>query len=123
MSDRIVIVGGGVAAARVSRSYREAGGGSRVTILSAEAHLPYNRPPLSKGLLRGAIEPEAVTVEPAAAYGELGIDVRLGMSVTAVEAEAGIVSLAGGEEIAYDQLVLATGSAPRRLGIPGERLD
>ena len=60
MSDRIVIVGGGVAAARVSRSYREAAGGGRVTMLSAEPHLPYNRPPLSKGLLRGTVEQDAV---------------------------------------------------------------
>ena len=74
MSDRIVIVGGGVAAARVSRSYREAGGDGRVTMLSAEASLPYNRPPLSKGLLRGTIEPDAVLVDPAAAYAELEID-------------------------------------------------
>ena len=98
MSDRIVIVGGGVAAARVSRSYREAGGDGRVTMLSAEASLPYNRPPLSKGLLRGTVEPEAVLVEPAAAYAELEIDVRLEAPVAAVDPSAGKVVLADGEE-------------------------
>ena len=89
MSDRIVIVGGGVAAARVSRSYREAGGDGRVTMLSAEASLPYNRPPLSKGLLRGTIEPDAVLVDPAAAYAELEIDIRLEAPVVAVDPSAG----------------------------------
>ena len=88
MSDRIVIVGGGVAAARVSRSYREAGGDGRVTMLSAEASLPYNRPPLSKGLLRGTIEPEAVLVDPATAYAELEIDIRLEAPVAAVDPSA-----------------------------------
>ena len=123
MSDRIVIVGGGVAAARVSRSYREAGGDGRVTMLSAEASLPYNRPPLSKGLLRGTIEPDAVLVDPAAAYAELEIDIRLEAPVVAVDPSAGKVVLADGEELGYDRLVLATGSTPRRLGIPGEDLE
>ena len=120
MSDRIVIVGGGVAAARVSRSYREAGGDGRVSMLSAEASLPYNRPPLSKGLLRGTIEPDAVLVDPTAAYAELEIDIRLEARVVAVDPSAGKVVLADGEELGYDRLVLATGSTPRRLGIPGE---
>ena len=123
MSDRIVIVGGGVAAARVSRSYREAGGDGRVTMLSAEARLPYNRPPLSKGLLRGTIEPETVLVDPAAAYAELEIGIRLEAPVVAVDPIAGNVVLADGEELGYDRLVLATGSTPRRLGIPGEALE
>ena len=123
MSDRIVIVGGGVAAARVSRSYREAGGDGRVTMLSAEASLPYNRPPLSKGLLRGTIEPDAVLVDPATAYAELEIDIRLEAPVVAVDPSAGKVVLADGEELGYDRLVLATGSTPRRLGIPGENLE
>lgn len=123
MSDRIVIVGGGVAAARVSRSYREAGGDGRVTMLSAEASLPYNRPPLSKGLLRGTIEPEAVLVDPATAYAELEIDIRLEAPVAAVDQSAATVVLDDGEELGYDRLVLATGSTPRRLGVPGEALE
>ena len=60
MSNRIVIVGGGLAAARTVRSYREAGGDAPVTVLAAETVLPYNRPPLSKGFLRGEVEAEAV---------------------------------------------------------------
>ena len=94
-----------------------------MTMLSAEAHLPYNRPPLSKGLLRGTIEPDAVFVEPATAYDELEVDVRLDTSVAAVDPSTATVVLAGGEEIGYDRLVLASGSTPRKLGIPGEHLE
>ncbi len=122
MSNRIVIVGGGVAAAQVSRSYREAGGGDQVTMLAGEARLPYNRPPLSKGLLRGSVEPDAVFVAPAETYDEVEIDVRLDASVTTVDPRARTVTLASGEEVGYERLVLATGSTPRRLGIPGEGL-
>src|SRR4051794_9694058 len=123
MSDRIVIVGGGVAAAQVSRSYRAAGGRDAMTMLSAEAHLPYNRPPLSKSLLRGTVEPDAVVVEPATAYAELDVDVRLDASVTGVDTSTSTVRLAGGEAVGYDRLVLAGGSAPRKLGVPGDPLE
>ena len=82
-----------------------------------------NRPPLSKGLLRGTIEPDAVLVDPTAAYAELEIDLRLEARVVAVDPSAGKVVLADGEELGYDRLVLATGSTPRRLGIPGEDLE
>src|SRR4051795_10687744 len=112
MSDQIVVVGGGVAAARMARSYREAGGAGAVTILSAEARLPYNRPPLSKGLLRGTVEPDGVLVEPAAAYDELDVDVRLAARVTAVDPERRKVVLADGETLGYDRLVLPSGSPP-----------
>ena len=79
MSNRIVIVGGGLAAARIVRAYRDAGGDAPLTMLSADTTPPYNRPPLSKGFLRGEIEADAVFVEPEAAYAELGVDLRLGM--------------------------------------------
>ena len=84
MTDRIVIVGGGLAAARTVRVYRDAGGAAPLTVLSAEHALPYNRPPLSKGFLRGELEADAVFVEPEAAYAELDVDVRLGKAVSAV---------------------------------------
>ena len=69
--DRIVIVGGGLAAARVARAFRDAGGEGSVSILSADTDPPYNRPPLSKGFLRGEMEADAVFVEPAETYAEL----------------------------------------------------
>ena len=93
-----------------------------MTMLAGEARLPYNRPPLSKGLLRGSVEPDAVFVAPAETYDEVEIDVRLDASVTTVDPRARTVTLASGEEVGYERLVLATGSTPRRLGIPGEGL-
>ena len=82
MTNRIVIVGGGLAAARVAKAFREAGGKGTVTMLSADTDPPYNRPPLSKGFLRGEIEADAVFVEPEAAYAELDVDLRLESEVT-----------------------------------------
>ena len=69
MSNGIVIVGGGLAAARVAKAFRGAGGTGSVTMLSDDVNLPYNRPPLSKGFLRGEMEADGVFVEPEAAYG------------------------------------------------------
>ena len=123
MTDRIVIVGGGLAAARVARAFRDAGGEEPVTILSADTDPPYNRPPLSKGFLRGEMDADAVFVEPeAAAYAELHIDLRLGCTVTGVQPDERTVSLADGASLPYDRLVLASGSLPRALGTPGEEL-
>ena len=121
--DGIVIVGGGLAAARVARAFKDAGGEGPVSILSADTDPPYNRPPLSKGFLRGEIEADAVFVEPEEAYAELGIDLRLGCEVTAVQADAQTVALADGGSLPYDRLVLASGSLPRALGTPGETLE
>jgi 3-phenylpropionate/trans-cinnamate dioxygenase ferredoxin reductase component len=122
MTDRIVIVGGGLAAARVAKAYRHAGGEGSVTVLSADTDPPYNRPPLSKGFLRGEIEAGAVFVEPEPTYAELAIDLRLASEVSRVDTAAKTVELADGSEVAYDRLVLASGSLPRALGTPGEEL-
>jgi NTE family protein len=122
MSNRIVIVGGGLAAARTARSYRDAGGDAPVTLLSADTALPYNRPPLSKGFLRGELEADAVFVQPEAAYADLDIDVQLRTTVTGVDTLRRRVTVAGGAETEYGRLVLATGAAPRPLGVAGEEL-
>ena len=89
MSDRIVIVGGGRPLPGSAGATARQAVTTRVTMLSAEAHLPYNRPPLSKGLLRGTIEPDAVFVESATAYEELAVDLRLGASSATVDPEPG----------------------------------
>ena len=112
MTNRIVIVGGGLAAARVATAFRQAGGKGAVTMLSADTDPPYNRPPLSKGFLRGEIEADDVFVEPEAAYAELDVDLRLGSEVTGVDPRARTVTLADGSELPYDKLVLASGSLP-----------
>ena len=123
MTNGIVIVGGGLAAARVATAFRGAGGNGPVTILSADTQLPYNRPPLSKGFLRGEIEAGDVFVETETAYAESAIDVRLGSTVTGIDPRERTVALADGDSVPYDRLVLASGSLPRALGTPGETLD
>jgi NADPH-dependent 2,4-dienoyl-CoA reductase/sulfur reductase-like enzyme len=123
MTDRIVIVGGGLAAARIVRAYRDAGGDAPLTILSADRHPPYNRPPLSKGFLRGEIDGPAVFVEEETAYGELDVDLRLETTVTGIDTRERQVVVADGDAVAYGRLVIASGSLPRELGVPGEQLD
>jgi 3-phenylpropionate/trans-cinnamate dioxygenase ferredoxin reductase component len=123
MTDRIVIVGGGLAAARIVRAYRDAGGDAPLTILSADRHPPYNRPPLSKGFLRGEIDGPAVFVEEETAYGELDVDLRLETTVTGIDTRERWVVVADGDAVAYGRLVIASGSLPRELGVPGEQLD
>src|SRR6185295_252683 len=123
MTDRIVIVGGGVAAARFVRAYREAGGDAALTMLAAERHLPYNRPPLSKAFLRGELEAADVLVEPESAYEGLQVDVHLDTTATAVDTIGKRITIADGSEIPYDRLVLASGSVPRQLDVPGAQLE
>ena len=123
MTNRIVIVGGGLAAARVAKAFRKAGGEGPVTMLSADTDPPYNRPPLSKGFLRGELEAGDAFVEPEGAYADLGVELRLGCEVTHVDSAKQTVSLADGSTLPYDRLVLASGSLPRSLGTPGEELE
>jgi NADPH-dependent 2,4-dienoyl-CoA reductase/sulfur reductase-like enzyme len=122
MINGIVIVGGGLAAARVATAFRRAGGAGPVTILSADTAPPYNRPPLSKGFLRGEIEAEATFVQTEAVYREIDVDLRLASEVASVDTRARTVALTDGTQVPYDRLVLASGSLPRSLGTPGETL-
>lgn len=121
--DRIVVVGGGLAAARVVRGYRSAGGDRGLTIVSNDDVLPYNRPPLSKGFLRGELEEEKVFAEPPSFYDENGVELLLGRSACEVDTTERTVELDDGTRLEYSSLVLATGSQPRPLGVPGESLE
>ncbi|MCY1137707.1 FAD-dependent oxidoreductase [Actinoplanes sp. Pm04-4] len=114
-----VVVGGGLAAAKAVEALRDEGYDGPVTLIGAEVDRPYERPPLSKGLLLGADEPESVFVHSLAWYDEHRVDLRLGATVTAVDRAAKVVRLAGGDEVAYERLLLATGSTPRPLPVPG----
>ncbi len=112
----IVIVGGGHAAASLCSALADAGQGHRVTLLCAEPVLPYQRPPLSKNFLKNAAD--AVMPHRAAAwYAEAGITVRLGTAVADIDRAARTVGLNGGERLAYEHLVLATGTVARRLPV------
>jgi NADPH-dependent 2,4-dienoyl-CoA reductase/sulfur reductase-like enzyme len=117
----LVIAGGGLAAARAIKSYREAGGHGAVALVSQENTLPYHRPPLSKGFLQGAVAGDAL-VEQEAFYAEHGVEVLLGTSVGAVSPDERTVT-AGGKRYRYDSLLLTTGARPRRLDVPGADLN
>lgn len=115
---RIVIVGGGPAGLSTARAYREAGGEGHVTILASEDAPPYRRPPLTKEYLRGEIPKEELPMQPPEWFEKNEVELRLSTEVTSLDADQGIVA-ADGERIPYDHCVLATGSEPIRLPIPG----
>ncbi len=113
----VVIVGAGLAGLRTAEALRDKGFDGPLTLVGEESHLPYDRPPLSKQVLRGDREPMLLRAE--AEYADLDLDLRLGVRVTGLDPAARQVQTAGGP-LAYDHLVIATGAEPRRLpGSPG----
>ena len=113
MADTFAIVGAGLAGARAAETLRAEGFDGRVVLFGAEAHLPYERPALSKGYLQGAAE--APFVHPAEWYAEQDVDLRLGTRVTALDPAAHEVETADGDRLRYTKLLLTTGSSVRRL--------
>ncbi|WP_280827143.1 FAD/NAD(P)-binding oxidoreductase [Mycobacterium sp. OTB74] len=109
----IVIVGGGLAAARTAEQLRRAEYDGTITLISDEDHLPYDRPPLSKEVLRA--ESDDVALKPAEFYDENNITVKLGSGAAELDTEAQTVTLSNGEVIGYDELVIATGLVPRTI--------
>jgi 3-phenylpropionate/trans-cinnamate dioxygenase ferredoxin reductase subunit len=116
---RVVIVGGGLAAARAATTLREEGHDGPVTLVGAEPHLPYERPPLSKDYLMGKAERDTVFVHPQGWYEENGVELRLGTRVTGLDRSAREAILDDGERLPYDSLLLAPGAVPRPLPVPG----
>ena len=114
----IVIVGGGAAGFACALELRKRGYGGRLTMLSADADAPYDRPNLSKDYLAGTAPEEWIPLRDDAFYREQRIDLRLSTPVTRLDTAARTVT-AGGESIAYDRLLLATGADPVALPIPG----
>ncbi len=113
MADTFAIVGAGLAGARAAETLRAEGFDGRVVLFGAEAHLPYERPALSKGYLQGTAE--APFVHPAEWYAEQDVDLRLGTTVTALDPAAHEVETADGDRLRYTKLLLTTGSSVRRL--------
>ena len=111
----IVVVGAGLAGATAVTALREGGHDGPLVLLGAESHPPYERPPLSKGYLLGNDPFESAFVHEPQWYAAHDIDLRTGAFVTDLDLGRKSVSLLDGTEIAYDQLLLATGSRPRRL--------
>ena len=117
--DRIVIVGGGLAGAKAAEALRDEGFDGDVTIVAAEAERPYERPPLSKEVLRGEKDGESARVHEEGFYGERDIALRLGEAATAIDVTGRTVTLAGGDALPWDRLLIATGAEPRRPPLPG----
>lgn len=111
-SGGVVIVGGGHAAAELAAHLVQDGYEERVSIISEEDRAPYHRPPLSKGVLDGAQQPEEIALRPERFYEERGIQLLLGRKVVRVDPQAREVLLDDGSSVRFEKLVIATGAAP-----------
>jgi 3-phenylpropionate/trans-cinnamate dioxygenase ferredoxin reductase subunit len=122
-SPTFVIVGAGLAGASAAATLRDEGFDGRIVLFGDEATLPYELPDLSKGYLRGEKGMEAILVRDAAHYADHDIELVTGAQVTSLDAGRRTVSIAGGDDVAYDRLLIATGSAARRMDVPGSQFD
>ena len=118
-----VIVGAGLAGAKAAQTLRDEGFDGDVVLLGEEPERPYERPPLSKGLLLGKADRDTVFVHDAGWYAEHDVDLRTGAAVAAIDRTARQVEMADGQRVGYDSLLLATGSSARLLDVPGAYLD
>ncbi len=118
-----IVVGGGLAGASAVEGIRERDKQGSVLLISREAHLPYDRPPLSKKLWFGKKTLESIFLHDGAYYHNEGISVQLATTVTAIDSAKKTVTDDQGKVHGYDKLLLATGGAPRRLAITGGDLD
>jgi len=115
----VLLVGGGVASVRCARTLRRHGFDGRIVLVGDERTPPYNRPPLSKELLRDDLPDALALAEPESWYARRAIDLRLESKVVALDTGARNATLADGTRIAFDSCLLATGAAPRVPRIPG----
>lgn len=116
--DSIAVVGASLAGLRAVETLRRLGFAGRLTLIGAESHLPYDRPPLSKELLSGEWEHDRVVLRKAP-YDELDLELLLGFRATSLDAASRTITLHDGRTVAADGIVLATGAAPRVLpGLP-----
>jgi len=118
-----VIVGGGMAGAIAAQTLREEGFDGKITMLAQEPNAPYERPPLSKDYLQGKAERDSIFVHPEPWYAEHAVELSLDSAVTALDPASRTVTTATGAQLRYDKLLLATGSKPRHLDVPGADLD
>ena len=123
MPETHVIAGAGLAGAKAAEALRTEGFEGRIVLVGDEPELPYERPPLSKEYLTGKAARESVYVHPASWYGEHDVDLRLGTAAAAIDRSSHEVVLGDGRRVGYSKLLLATGSTPRRLPVPGGGLD
>ena len=118
-----VIAGGGLAGAKAAEALREQGFDGRIVLAAEENVRPYERPPLSKGYLQGKTGREAIFVHSPDWYDTHAVELLLGTALTGIDRGGRKVTLGSGGHLAYDKLLLTTGSVPRRLPLPGADAD
>jgi 3-phenylpropionate/trans-cinnamate dioxygenase ferredoxin reductase subunit len=117
-----IIAGAGLAGAKAAETLRAEGFAGRIALIGSEPEIPYERPPLSKGLLLGTAERTDAYVHEAGWYAEHDVDLRTATTVRAIDADKHRIRLSDGDDLEYDKLLLATGASPRPLGVPGAAL-
>ena len=123
LTSRVVIVGAGHAGGSAAAFLRQYGHVGPIVLIGEEPLLPYQRPPLSKAWLKGEADADSLQLKPSSWYEEAGVSLRLGGVVVSINRGAKTVTLASGEHLAYDYLILATGARARALPIPGADLS
>ena len=119
----MVIIGAGHAAGQAAASLRQEKYTGPITIIGDEAHVPYQRPPLSKAYLSGSQEVDRVYLRAEKFYQDKDITLKLSTRVTGIDRNTKTVALDNDETIDYDKLLISTGSRPRKLTIPGSDLE
>jgi len=122
MTAGLLIIGASYAGMQVADAARAKGYAGPITLLGDEAAAPYQRPPLSKGLLLGKQTPEGLTIRAPAYFDEQRITLRLQVRAESIDRAARRITLHNGEVLAYEWLVLATGARSRPLAVPGADL-
>lgn len=115
----VLLIGGGVASARCARTLRRRGFSGSILLVGDESALPYNRPPLSKELLRGEAPEELAAVEPPEWYGRHGVDVLTDVAASRLDVKGRRAQLSDGSAVQFGKCLIATGSEPRRLTVAG----
>ena len=118
----VVIIGAGHAAGQAAASLRQAKYAGDITIVGDEAHIPYQRPPLSKAYLKGDQSADKVYLRAESFYADRDIAMKLSTRATAIDTTAKTVALSTDETLHYDHLLISTGSRPRKLSIDGSDL-
>ncbi len=115
MTDKVLIAGGGLAAQRCCETLRKHAFEGQISIIGDEEHRPYDRPPLSKGVLTGDRDPDSLSLRPADWYEDHSVELLLGERAVALDPGIKTITLASGSTLTYDSAVIATGSRPRPL--------
>lgn len=115
----VVIVGAGQAGSELATSLRQQGYAGKITLIGDEPYPPYRRPPLSKTFLSGEVTQESLYIRPQSAYDKLGIELKLGIGVEAIDRDQRALRLFDGGTLPYQTLALTTGGRARKLALPG----